>query len=275
MAAAVTLAAAAGFVVAAYTEALPAPLQRAAYHALGFVGVPAAGHSTPSAAASQPPAPAQGDGSSPNPGHSPRPGRPASPQPGASGSALASGQASLSMTDASGRIVAGGKATFVGHLTGPSGAVAGARLNLLERPAGQGAWLLGGAATTSSSGSAVISVSDLTRNAAFLLKGPHGALSRPVLVIVLPPVSAKVSSSSARGVVVTADSPLAVPGDTVVLQIQAGPRWLDVQKGKLNRARQAGFLVRPKAGKSVYRVLLLPTASHGSSVSNNVTVLPR
>jgi hypothetical protein len=275
MAAAVTLAAAAGFVVAAYTESLPAPLQQAAYHALGFVGVPAAGHSTPSAAASHPPGSARGHGSSHQPGQSPQPGAPGSPQPGASGPAPASGQAGLSITAASGRIVAGGNDTFTGQLTGPSGAVASASLSLLERAAAQGTWSLAGTATTSSSGSAVVSVSDLTTNAVFRLKGPDGALSRPVLVIVQPTVSARVSSSSAHGVMVTADSPLAVPGDTVVLQIQFGARWLNVQKSNLNRAGQAGFPVRLKARKSVYRVVLLPTAAHGISVSNTVTVSPR
>jgi hypothetical protein len=275
MAAAVALAAAAGFVVAAYTEALPAPLQQAAYQALGFVGVPAAGHSTPSAAAAHGPGSALGHGSSHKPGHSPQPGAPASPKPGASGRAPASGQAGLSITAASGQIAAGRNDTFVGHLTGQSGAVAGASLTLLERAAGQGGWSLAGNATTSSSGSAVVSVSDLTTNAAFRLEGPDGVLSPPVLVIVLPPVSARVSSSKAHGVVVTAGSPLAVPGDTVVLQVQIGARWLDVQKAQLNRARRAGFPVRLRASKSVYRVLLLSTASHGPSVSNTVTVSPR
>jgi hypothetical protein len=275
MAAAVTLAAAAGFVVAAYTEALPAPLQQAAYHALGFVGVPAAGHSMPGAAASPAPGSVPGPGSSHEPGHSPQPRAPASPKPGASGRAPVSGQPGLSITAASGKIVAGGNDTFAGHLTGPSRVVAGASLSLLERAAGQGAWSLTGNATTSSSGSAIVSVSDLTTNAAFRLKGPDGALSPPVLVIVLPPVSARVSSSSAHGVVVTADSPLAFPGDTVALQVQSGARWLNVQKIQLNRARRAWFLVRPRARKSVYRVVLLPTASHGISVSNTITVSPR
>jgi hypothetical protein len=272
---AAALAAAAGLVVAAYTEALPAPLQQAAYHALGFAGVPAARHSTPSTAAAHAPGSAPGHGSSHQPGHSPQPGAPASPQPNASSPAPASGQAGLSITAASGRIVAGGNDTFTGHLTGASGPVADASLSLLQRAAGQGAWSLAGTATTSSSGSAVVSVSDLTRNAVFLLQGPDGALSRLVLVVVLPPVSARTGSSSAHGVMVTADSPLAVPGDTVVLQVQSGARWLNVQKGKLNRARQAGFLVGQKTTNSAYRVVLLPTASHGLSVSNTVIVSPR
>jgi collagen type IV alpha len=274
MAAAITLAAA-GFVVAAYTEALPRPLQQAAYHALGFAGVPAAGYSTPSVAAAPAPGSARGHGSSHKPAHSQQPGAPASPKPGASGPAPASGQPGLSITAASGRIVAGGNDTFVGHLTGPSGAVAGASLSLLERAAGQRAWSLAGTATTSSSGSAVMSVSDLTTNAQFRLNGPDGALSGPVLVIVLPPVSAGVGNSGGHGVSVTASSPLAVPGDTVVLQLQFGARWLNVQKAQLNRARQAGFQVRPQGRQSVYRVVLLATASHGTSVSNTVTVSPR
>jgi hypothetical protein len=271
---AAALAAAAGLVVAAYTAALPAPLQQAAYNALRFAGVPAAGHSAPSAAASPAPGSAPGHGSSHQPGHSPQPGTPASPKPGASSPAPASGQAVLSISDASGRIVAGGDDTFTGRLTGRSGAVAGANLSLFELAAGQRAWSLAGTATTSSSGSAVVSVSDLTRNAVFRLQGPDGALSRPVLVIVLPPVSAGVSGSGAHVVMLTANSPLAVPGDTVVLQVQSGAGWLSVEKGKLNRARQAGFPVRLKARNSVYRVVLLPTASHGLSVSNTVTVSP-
>ena len=55
MAAAVTLAAAAGFAVAAYTAALPTPLQQAAYQMLRFAGVPAAHHSKPAATSPSPP----------------------------------------------------------------------------------------------------------------------------------------------------------------------------------------------------------------------------
>jgi hypothetical protein len=96
-----------------------------------------------------------------------------------------------------------------------------------------------------------------------------------VLVIVLPPVSASVGSSGSHGAVVTAGSPLAAPGDTVVLQVQAGARWLNLQKSQLNRARQAGFQVHTHSRQSVYRVVLLPTAAHGISVSNAVTISPR
>ncbi len=271
MAAAVTLAAAAGFAVAAYTEALPAPLQQAAYHALGFAGVPASHHLAPSAAASHAPGNARGHGSSPKPGPSKAP----SPQPSSSGPVSLTGQASLSITVASGRIVAGRSDTFIAHLSDKSGGVAGASVSLLEREAGQSAWQQAGTATTGGNGTAVITASNLTMNAAFRLKGPNGTLSGPVLVIVMPPVSATFSGSKAKTGGITASSPLAAPGNIVVLQILSGGHWMSQQMGRLNGTNQAQFMVRSRLKQRRYRVVLLPTASHGLSVSNAVTVPPR
>jgi hypothetical protein len=266
MAAAVTLAAAAGFAVAAYTEALPAPLQQAAYHALGFAGVPASHHSAPSAASSRAPGNARGHGSSPKPGPSKAP----SPQPSSSGPVSLTGQASLSIAVASGRIVAGRSDTFTAHLSDKSGGVAGASVSLLEREAGQSAWQQAGTATTGGDGTAV-----MTMNAAFRLKGPDGTLSGPVLVIVMPPVSATFSGSKAKTGGITASSPLADPGNIVVLQIQSGGHWMSLQMDRLNGANQAQFMVRSRLRQRRYRVVLLPTASHSLSVSNAVTVPPR
>lgn len=275
MAAAVTLAAAAGLAVAAYTEALPAPLQQAAYHVLGFAGVPAMHHPAPSAASSGPPRPAGDHGTSAGPGHPRKPTAPASSKPSASSPALSAGQASLSITVASGRIVAGRSDKFAGRLTDRAGAVQGANLTLLERTPGRAAWYLAGTAATGSNGGAVVTVQDLITNAAFQLKGPDGALSRPVLVIVVPPVSATVSKSSGKAVTVTASSPLAAPGGIVVLQVQAGAHWLSLQKSHLNSAGQARFLVQRPARQSMYRVVLLPTASHGMSASHAIMVPQR
>jgi hypothetical protein len=272
--AAVTLAAAAGFAVAAYTEALPAPLQRAAYHALGFAGVPAARHSAPGAAPSHPPGHARQPGAAPTPGRSQQAAAPASPQPSTPGRTPA-GPSTLSITVAGGRIIAGQGDTFSGRLTGRSGAVQGAILNLLERAAGQPGWHLAGTATTGRNGSAVVTVLDLTTNAAFRLEGPGGTQSRAVLVIVVPPVSASVSSSGPRADTVTASSPLAAAGDTAVLQILSGAHWLRLQAGRLDSSGQAGFQVPLRARQRMYRVVLLPTASHGMSVSNAVAVPPR
>jgi hypothetical protein len=275
MAAAITLAAAAAFAVAAYTEALPAPVQQAAYRALGFVGVPAAHHSATSAASSRAPGSGRRHGASPRPGHSRQATAPASPQRSASSPAPGAGQASLTIIVASGRVTVGQGDTFTGRLTDKAGAVGGANLTLLERAAGQPNWYLAGIATTGRNGGAAVTVSSLTMNAAFRLKGPDGALSRPVLVIVVPPVSASVASSSPQADTVTAASPFAAPGDTVVLQILAGTHWLSLKESQLNSSGQAGFLVRLLARPRVYRVVLLPTASHGISVSNAVLVPPR
>jgi hypothetical protein len=275
MAAAVTLAAAAGFAVAAYTETLPAPLQQAAYHAFGFAGVPSTHHSAPGAAASQSPGPGRRHGSH-QPGQPQQPGASASAQPSASGPAPSAGQLSLSITSSSGRIMAGEDDTFTGNLTSHSGPVAGVSLTLQERVAGQPGWVLAGSASTGSDGSAAIFATDLTRNAAFRLRGSDGALSRPVVVIVAPPVTASVGAhSGAKTATVGASSPLATPRDTVVLQIRSGATWMSVQMARLNGADQASFLVRVRPKLRIYRVVLLPTALHGISVSNAVTVPSR
>ena len=282
LAAAVTLAAAAGFASAAYTEALPSPLQHVAYGVLGFAGIPDAHHSGPAPASTRPASPGRDRSRSHAPGGT-RPATPASPQPGASASASspprATGPAALSVTTASSRIVAGGSETFAGRLTDHGQAVAGARLSLQERQAGQRSWRPVGSATTGADGQAMVMVKDLTRNAGFRLAGPGRELSQPVLVIVVPPVSASVTSSPAgqagQADVLTASSPLASPGNAVVLQVWTGVRWRTVQARELNAARQAAFLVRATGQSREYRVVLLPTVAHGLSVSATVTVPPR
>jgi len=279
LAAAVTLAAAAGFAVAAYTEALPTPLQHVAYGALGFAGVPDAHHAGPAPAGSHPAGRGRARGRSHAPGAA-QPSAPVAPQPGASASASspppAAGPQALSVTAASGRIAAGGTDAFTGRLTDRGRAVAGARLSLQERQAGQRSWRPVASATTGADGSAVLTVTDLTGNAGFRLAGPGRELSRPVLVIVVPPVSASVASGPAgQADVVTASSPLASPGNAVVLQVWTGVRWRTVQARALNAARQATFLVRTAAQSREYRIVLLPTVTHGLSVSATVTVPPR
>jgi hypothetical protein len=266
--------AAAGFAVAAYTEALPAPLQQAAYHALGFAGVPAAHQHATAAAASPPPTRTGPHGTRAGSAGKRQAGTPTSPQRSTSNSAASAGQAALSITAATGRIVAGRSATIRGRLTDHAGNVAGATLNLLERAVGQPGWHLTGTAATGSNGEAVLTVADLTRNAAFRLEGPDGTLSRPVLVIVVPPITASVGGSGRGANVVTASSPLAATGDTVVLQVQAGTHWLNVQKAKLDGARQARFALPARVRQRGYRVVLLPTEAHAMSVSNTV-MFPR
>jgi hypothetical protein len=273
IAAAVTLAAA-GFAVAAYTEALPAPLQQAAYHALGFAGVPSAHHHpAPAAAASSSPTRTGSHGAAPSPSGSRHASAPAS-RPSTSSQTPGPGQAALSITVASGRVVAGQSVTCTGRLTDRAGGVPGATLNLLERAAGQPGWQPAGTAATGSNGEAVLTVTDLTTNAAFRLKGPDATLSGPVLVIVVPPIRASVGKPGRASDMITASSPLASAGDTVVLQVLAAGHWQSTQKAHLNAARQAGFAVpvTALARQREYRVVLLPTAAHAMSVSNAVMI---
>lgn len=92
-----------------------------------------------------------------------------------------------------------------------------------------------------------------------------------MLVIVVPPVSASVASGPAgQGDVLTASSPLASPGNAVVLQLWTGMRWRNVQIRDLNGARQVTFLVRVPGTGREYRMVLLATAAHGLSLSNTV-----
>jgi hypothetical protein len=265
LAGAVTLAAAAGVAVAAYTTNLPAPLQQAAYKALGFAGVPRPHHATQDGA--QPGGPA----TSLAPGGSTSPAKSASAAPGSGGPPLA-GTVRLSLSAGQGQIRAGGNDAFTARLTGPGAPVAGVTLTLLERAAGLPAWHPVGSAATGRDGSATVAVRDINSNAAFRLSGPDGSVSQPVLVVVQPPVSARLAGSPHGQMgAVTASSPFASPGDTVILQVKTGNRWMDVQQRTLDARRQVSFMIHPGPGRG-YRVLLKPTSAHGESVSNTVSL---
>jgi hypothetical protein len=280
LAAGVTVALTGGFAAAAYAEALPAPVQHVAYRMLGFVGVPDVHHGPPSAgshhvrpAPTGRVSPVSGSPvrSSPPSSASP-PSSTATPRPSPSTSAGAA-LVTASVTVAHSRIVAGQGVVLVGQLANHGRAMRYARLSLFERTAGEPAWHLARVATTGADGRAVLTVLDLTTNALFRLSGPDGARSRPVLVIVVPPVSVSVSSGP-RGqlATLTASSPLAARGDVVVLQRWTGGRWLSVRARRLDGAGRAPFLVRSRARRRAYRVVLLATAAHGRSVSDPLTV---
>lgn len=280
LAAAVAVALIGVFAAAAYTEALPAPVQHVAYRVLGFVGVPDVHHPGPASGLRHPAGPATTHSTSPSAGSSGRstahaspPASSPAPRPSPSSSAAAQVPPSLSVTVARGRIPAGAGGVFTGHLTDQGHAIQGAKLSLLERPAGQPAWHLAGDATTGSDGRAVLAVEDLTTNTVFRLTGPNGAWSQPVLVIVVPPVSISVAAGPrGRADVLTVSCPLAVPGDVVVLQAWSGAGWLTVRVHRLDSGDQAAFLVRPHLTGRVYRAVLPATAAHGRSVSHPVRV---
>jgi hypothetical protein len=275
---AVTLAAAAGFAVAAYTSTLPAPIQHAAYRVLGFAGVPDDHHGAAGAAGAPRPAGPRPARTTPGAGGGSGPSAPASPQPGASASATTgpAGQAGLSVAAASGRITSDGSDTFTGQLSDPGQAVAGVSLRLEERAAGQLTWHVIGSASTDATGGASVTAPGLTRNAWFRFAGQGSELSQPVLVIVVPPVSASVvMAPGGRPDALTASSPLASPGDVVVLQVWSGMRWRNAAARRLNGSDQVVFMVRAPGKPQQYRAVLLGTVDHGMSVSATVTVPSR
>ena len=278
LAAAGTVATAAALTIAAYTQALPAPLQNVAYHVLGFVGVPRAHHAGR----------ARGDDRSTRParprthsasqagGAPPAPVVPATPDPTLAKAALAPDPASLSIAVARHRIVAGQGDVLIGRVTSQGKAVPGARLWLLERTTGERAWHIAGQATTGPHGRAVVIERDLTANAEFRFRGPHGVLSRPVRVIVVPSVFVRlVPGPPGKAATVTAGSPLAAPGDEVILQARLDGRWMTVQARDLNTGNRVRFVVKVAVVRRAYRVVLVATSAHGRSVSNALIVSSR
>ncbi|MEP7024016.1 MAG: hypothetical protein ABJB47_09450, partial [Actinomycetota bacterium] len=317
------LAVAAGLVTAAYTKALPAPVQHVAYQALGFAGVPDSHRhlSSPPGSSSQPgggsgpgsghhggssgPAPAPGSAppsashsASPSPsgsphptgsGHgSPRPGQSPSPSPQPSSGPTQPSPtsspttpvppivpAALSLTVAQPKVTAGSSDSFTGLLSDAKGVpVPGRHVRLQERPAGQQAWQPAGQTVTGSAGIAVLTVPSVATNAAFRLVGPHRTKSGPVHVIAIPVISLTVTSGKGpRSNVLIASSPLAGPGDLVVLQSRQAGVWQSLRQHPLD-AGQTSFTVKLGHTQHAYRVVLLRTPRHGRSLSRPVVLPP-
>jgi hypothetical protein len=274
----VTLAAAAGFAVAAYTSTLPPPIQHAASRMLGFAGVPDTRPGAAGTAGALHPAgtgPAAGrPGARGESGPPPASGSPgaSAPAPGAPGA----GQAGLSVAASSGRITSGDRDTFTGRLSDRGRAVAGVRLSLEERAAGQAAWRVVGSGVTDATGGATVAVSGLTRNGWFRFAGQGSELSQPLLVVVVPPLSVSVAAGTGgRADALTVRSRFASPGDRVVLQVWSGTRWRDALARDLDVSGQVTFMVRAPDKQQRYRAVLLGTMDHGMSVSATVTLPPR
>lgn len=281
LAAAGTVMAAAALTAAAYTQALPTPLQNVAYHVLGFVGVPQAHHVPGARGNTRPPRHTRTHAISPAAVATPRavvPAPPPSPQPKRAKAAVASPLAIVSVAVARHRIVAGRSDMLIARLTSLGNAVPGARLYLLERTAAEHAWHVVADATTGANGRVFVTVSGLTTNAAFRFRGPHGTLSRVVRVIVVPGVFVAIARGPHKSETVTAGSPSAVPGDVVILQVRIDGHWLTVQVRELFVGNRVRFVVKVLGERRAYRVVLLGSKAHGRSVSKPITVsggLPR
>ena len=94
-------------------------------------------------------------------------------------------------------------------------------------------------------------------------------------IALLAGLSRDQAEAGGRGGVLAGSSPLASPGDIVVLQVWSGTRWRGAAMRGLNGSGQVTFMVRAPGRPQQYRMVLLATANHGLSVSNTVTVSPR
>jgi hypothetical protein len=143
---------------------------------------------------------------------------------------------------------------------------------LLERDASRPGWRVAGRAVTDQDGDVTLTVSHLTRNAAFRRAAPGGTVSPPVGITVIPPVSFGLAPGQQSGMAtLTARAPFAQAGNTVVLEEQSGGVWYRIGQRVLGPDHLASFRVLiPRSGTVPYRVVLPRTASPGSSVSGLV-----
>jgi hypothetical protein len=291
-----------GGIAAAYTAALPAPVQHIAYRVLGRIGVPDTHRPAP-------PASAPGPAASVSAGAAPMRSAAASPAPASSGTA-SSGTASpgtaspgastggcpcpaasrtaagavpgLTLVAARTQIPAGGTDVLTGRVTSRGRPEAGAQVRLFERIAGRPGWRAAGRAVTDASGTVTLTVAHLAGNAWFRLTARGGAqspqvLSPPVLITVIPPVSLDVAAGPRAGLdVLTARAPSAAAGGVIVLQKRVGGVWYRVGQRVLGQDHQASFSVLvPASGRVAYRAVLPRTVTHGRSVSPPVRIAAR
>jgi hypothetical protein len=290
-----------GFAAAAYSAALPSPVQHVAYHVLGFIGVPNSGGSQsapprhsggsgvlPRASSSISPratAPGTGQATSPGTGRatgSPSPGHSGSPAPGHSASPSPSpGQStpppapSLSVALALPKIGAGGSEQITGTATGAGGPLAGVLLRFQRHAVGHPGWHLAGTARTGQDGQASLTVTGLLVNTYFRVAGPQGARSTAVRVKVIPPVTlSAVTGAHGHRARLTASCPDASAGNILLLQKLMQGIWQTVRTGRLGAGLKKVFVVDRASAAHRFRVVLLATVRHARSVSIPV-IVPR
>lgn len=267
---------------AAYAQALPAPVQRAAYQVLGFAGVPSPGshpagpagasaragsHARTSRAGSpSPPSASTGQSTTGRP-----PG--AGPSPGAS-TPSAPVAITLAISSRQDQVEADASAVLSVRATSGGRPAAGISLSLEERPAGQSAWSAAGTAVTSSDGVAVVQTALLTSNTTFRFTDGHGGVSASVTVTVVLPVTLTLISAHGKGhVAVSVSAPLAATGDQVIVQVMTSGAWQNVSIRQIGR-RGDPVIVRMsrRFAGSQLRAVLPATAAHATSVSNLLIV---
>ena len=290
LAAAVVIVLAVAMASAAYTAALPQPVQLLAHQVLGFAGVPNPARSAHPGGWNRHPhgaptsrnsgsSPGQATHGHPAPGGTPSPQAHKSATPGTSPSpppSAATGRAQLSASASSAEIPAGSEVVIDGQLTRSGAGVQGVTVQLVERLVGHRFWHLGGTGQTTADGNVAITVSAVPANAVFRLRVRGVAHSVNVLVTVIPPITATLTPG-AGGLrdVLAVSTQYAHRGNVVQLEVQTGGSWTYLRAKRLNGAGKTTFVIsgRRLANHKV-RVVLLATARHGASISNTQTVPP-
>ena len=288
LAAAVVIVLAVAMASAAYTAALPQPVQLLAHQVLGFAGVPnpprsghaggwnrhlrgapASGHSGSSTGHATSGHPSPGGTPSPHAHKSATPGTLPSPSAG-------TGRAQLSASASSAEIPAGSQVVIDGQLTRSGAGVPGVTVQLVEHPVGHRFWHLAGTGQTTADGNVAVTVSAVPANAVFRLRVRGVAHSVNVLVTVIPPITATLTPG-AGGLrdVLAVSTQYAHRGNVVQLEVQTGGSWTHLRQKRLNAAGKTTFVISGKRLANLeVRVVLLATARHGASVSNTQTVPP-
>ena len=278
-----------GVAAAAYTQALPAPVQTIAHHVFGAVGVPAKPPSRPHRQGAAP-APRQAPSPTTTPtadagGKTTRPHRPAAAEPSSSPSPTSAPSptqaptstpvqtpsptirpipptrpkaAAISIAAPSRRVSAGDVVVVSGTVTSTSGQpIPNRAVRLVERPAGASVRTVVARARTSADGTVVLDTAPIERTTVVRLIVGKKAHSKRLRIVLVPTVSA-----SAGGGVVTVSTTGAQPGDTVKLLRRTRSGYAVMRKGQLDAAGSVTFSVRPPKKQIRCVVRLAGTPAH-------------
>ena len=294
-----------GVAAAAYTHALPAPMQSAMHAVFGDVGVPPADnasatrrptqhHRHPRVAGGSPAAlpvthvassfaprpqpsaastatavssPAPAVASTPTPAaQNPTPSPTPTPSTTASAPAAPAAPTALAVSAPRLRVPAGQRAALRGTLTAADGTpIAGYRLYLLQRPAGESTWTRVAQGRTAADGTITLRSPQLSRNVTLRMGTGHGLHSRDIAIVELPRVTLSYAlTKDNKHYVVTVTVAGAQTSDTVALARLDNGSWTALRRKQLDDTMQLTFtLPAPTSGSARYRIRVLRTDLHG------------
>lgn len=292
-------------VAAAYTQALPDPVQRIAHGVLGPVGVPAPQKQEPAARVALPePSPTSSASTTPTatptatPTRSPGPGRPSptrapaapptvgttgspadlpspTPEPGATPTTGTTSPprpvpAAVAVRTSSSRVPAGGTARVIGSLTADDGSALRRRtVSFWVRPVG-GSWSKVGTARTDRAGRVSFTTPALDRTTRVRLGTPSGVLSEVLTVVVVPQLVVSVVEQGGTSTV-TVSTTGAREGETVTAFRSVGGKLVRVGSARVGPDGSAVVSV-PTPGKQVRLVLRLRGTAQHAPAQTSATI---